>query len=360
MWEDLARVCELQPLYSSQNTPAMRERGEILRHRIKPAIEELSGVIAPLLGRFGDDFSVDASDGVGRKTELPWVRFCSSSMSPAATQGFYFVMHFSTDGSAVHFTIGSGSSRFKNGEFVLLPSREVEAQTIWARAVILDELGTLAPFEDPAEFGATRPLPKAFERATVISHRVEKADLETTDLTALMTLAAERLKPIYEAQATGRDLSPADIQEAENDSATNPTRKGSRRQGYGLSVEARRAVELRAMDLAREWLEIEGFRVSDRSATASFDFEARREEEVFKVEVKGTTSDFADAILMTRNEVDLHRAEKGKTCLIIVSKIKLSHDARGIMASEGEIEVDMGWDIDTWMKEPTAYRVSRS
>ena len=102
MKEALKRICELQPHYSSENTPEMQERGAQLRAVLKPAIEQLKPTLAEALGRFGQDFDVDASDGIGRKTELPWVRFCSKNMSPSPTEGFYSVIHFSTDGSAAH------------------------------------------------------------------------------------------------------------------------------------------------------------------------------------------------------------------------------------------------------------------
>ncbi|CUH46438.1 hypothetical protein RUA4292_00604 [Ruegeria atlantica] len=359
MWKDLKKICELQPNYSSKNTPRMQLRGEVLRGPVKDAIEDLETVLAPKLGRFGGSFHVDASDGVGRKTELPWVRFCSSEMSPRPTEGFYCVIHFSTDGSAVHVTLSCGSSRFKGGEFVILPDREIDAQTSWARAIVANEFGSLEPFVDDAEFGATRPLPKAFQRAVAISKRVAYEDLEVTDFPDLFASAAERLKAIYDAQSTGRDLAPADMDEADLEKAISPMKIGGRRQGYGLPAAARKAVELRAMDVARIDLEGRGFEVIDRSANHSYDFEAKRHGLVMKVEVKGTTSDRADAILMTRNEVELHRTEKGTTSLMIVSGIRLDRVGGEYSASGGTLEALDSWDVDEWMLEATAFRVSR-
>ncbi len=359
MWQDLKKICELQPNYSSKNTPQMQLRGEVLRGPLKDAIEDLAGVLAPKLGRFGGSFHVDASDGVGRKTELPWVRFCSSEMSPRPTEGFYCVIHFSTDGSAVHVTLSCGSSRFKGGEFVILPESEIDAQTSWARGVIASDFGSLDPFVDDADFGARRPLPKAFQRAVAISKRVAYQDLEVTDFPELLASAAERLKAIYDAQSTGRDLAPADVDEVDLKRTISPTKNGGRRQGFGLPTAARKAVELRAMDVARLDLESRGFEVTDRSANHSYDFEAKRHGQAMKVEVKGTTSDRADAILMTRNEVELHRAEKGTTSLMIVSGIRLEGVGGEYSASGGTLEALDSWDVDEWMLEATAFRVSR-
>ena len=280
-------------------------------------------------------------------------------MSPKATEGFYFVIHFSTDGSAVHFTIGSGASIYRGGSFVERTNEEIDANTEWARSIILEELGTLEPFTDDHDFGARRRIPKAFERATVVSKRVPYENLETTDFEAILQLAAERLRAIYEAQSSGRDLAPADQDEAAIETIINPNRAAGRRQGWGLPAAAKRAVELRAMRLACQHLEKEGFKVKDRSSKHPFDLEASKDDTTIKVEVKGTTSDRAGAILMTRNEVDLHTEEKGSTCLIIVSRIRLQKSENEYQAEGGDLEALMAWDIDEWSCEPTAFRVIR-
>lgn len=337
----------------------MQERGAALRGRLKPEIEALQPLLAKALGPYGGDFHVDASDGIGRKTELPWVRFCSKRMSPNPTEGFYCVTHFSTDGSAAHVTIGCGSSRFHKGSSVPLPDEELDAQTAWARMVITERFGTLSPFTDAPEFGARRALPVSFQRATAVSKRTEYADIGDTDFEGLFERAAERLRAIYDAQATGRDLTEADQAELEINTLMNPKRSEGLRQGYGLPAAARRAVELRAMAVAEAWLRTAGFDVKDCSAQKPYDYEAVRNSEVIKVEVKGTTSDRADALLLTRNEVDLHRAEKGSTALIIVSRVRLSFTDGEYKAAEGESEVLLGWDIGDWELEPTAFRITR-
>lgn len=182
----------------------------------------------------------------------------------------------------------------------------------------------MVPFDDLADFGARRPLPISFQRATAISHRIAYSDIRSTDFGELLDQAAQRLRPIYAAQAIGRDLTDAAQRELEIAAALNPLGRPAGRQGYGLSAPARRAVEKRAMDVASQFLRDNGYAVRDTSATSPFDFEARLSGAHIKVEVKGTTSDRADGILMTANEVALHRNEKGNTALIIVSSIRLS------------------------------------
>lgn len=338
----------------------MVERGAILRGSLKAKVEALRPVLAPALGRFGGDFLVDASDGIGNKTELPWVRFCSKSMSPRPTEGFYCVVHFSTGGDAIHVTLGCGSSRFSNGYSILLPDPELDEQTRWARSVIAQSLGTLSPFNDPPEFGARRKLPLSFQRATAISKRVAYDEIDGTDIERLLVEAAGRLRLIYDAQATGRDVGHADQVQSEITELTNPTHAAARRQGYGLPAAARRVVELRAMHVAEQWLRGEGYTVEDCSANKPFDLLATAGGVTLKVEVKGTTSDRADAILMTSNEVALHTLEVGQTALIIVSQILLSGTGSDYSAEGGEVEAMIGWDISHWLLEPTTYRLTRT
>ena len=40
----------------------------------KASLDDQSKTLSEILGRFSADFHVDASDDIGRKTELPWVR----------------------------------------------------------------------------------------------------------------------------------------------------------------------------------------------------------------------------------------------------------------------------------------------
>jgi hypothetical protein len=360
MKETLKRICELQPYYSAENTSAMQERGLLVRRSLKQQLEALEPVFAPMMGSFSTDFLVEASDGIGRKTELPWVRFCSRNMSPSPTEGFYGVVHFSTDGSAVHITIGCGSSRFLNGSSVPLPDHELDAQTAWARRILREAGWPSQPFVDAADFGAKRALPISFQRATAISRRVEYSEIDTTNFVDLFSLAAARLRAIYEAQATGRDLSEADQRQLEIAATLRPLAKKTARQGYGLPPLARIAVEQHAMDMAEAFLISAGYEVDDTSANSPFDFEACLQNKPIKIEVKGTTSDRPGSILMTANEVELHRREKGETGLIIVSNIRLTKSNGIYSCSGGDLEWLLGWDIDEWLQEPTAFRVTRA
>lgn len=357
----LQRVCDLQPLYSSENTAPMQERGALIRRALPDAVREMAPGLQAALGAFGIDFDIDASDGIGRKTHAPWVRFHSTSMSPSPREGFYVVLHFAADGSAAFVTVGCGSTIWANGELRPVPDEELNDRTSKARDAIIGSFGSLDPFVPEMALGGTAPLVRSFEKATVCALRFDRDRLTDEDLKAALVEAAKRLRVVYEAQRTGWLVRASEQVDSAISALSRPqSARSTGSQGFGLSADQRRAVELRAMSLARLHLERDGFTVVDRSSNSPFDLECRKGNQTIKVEVKGTTSVAADAVLMTRNEVDLHRQEKGATGLVIVSGIQLSTGADAVwIASGGQVEALIGWDIDEWAAEPIAFRMSR-
>jgi|SRR5271166_1436501 len=343
--EALRRVCALQPLYSPNNTDEMQERGRLIRHTLPDEFNSMSAELVAALGpAFGAEFDVGESDGIGRKTEAPWVRIFATSMSPRPTAGWYVVVHFAADGSAVFVTVGCGSTVWSNGSLTRESSAKLAQRTDWARSVVREKFGTLAPFEDAIRLGAKAPPPATFEQATALAHRIPVGDLDEPRFRELLVLATERLRSIYEAQHLGRDLTAAGAVDVMVEALVAPNRVGSTGQGYWLTAAERRAIERHAMRLA---------------AKASFDFEASKQGQTIKVEVKGTTNDSGDALLMTRNEVDLHRSQKGQTALIVVSRIQLTDRSTEPIAHGGKVQDEVGWDIDAWDVTPIAYRLLR-
>ncbi len=111
------------------------------------------------------------------------------------------------------------------------------------------------------------------------------------------------------------------------------------------------------MELAAGYLKMAGYSVRDTSASFPFDFEAVKGADTIKIEVKGTTSLAAEAILMTRNEIALHQTECGFTGLIVVSGIVLSGPDR-TEASGGTLVKWIPWIIEKCSLSPIAYEVT--
>lgn len=359
MIEAVRRICELQTLYAPENTPAMQERGRLIRRVLAPELGELEPLLAPALGEHGHDFEVSASDGIGRKTEAPWVRFASREMSPTPRHGFYAVMHFSADGTSFWVTVGSAGTVWDGRELRALGNDELARRTNWIREVVVARFGAAAPFDDNIDLRARAALPRTFERATALAQRFDPGTATEDDVIASLVAAAERLREVYRAQRVGSHMTPAEAAEAEIEELASPVRRAASGQGMRLSSEERRAIELRAMQVALQHLEQLGYDVKDRSLTAPFDLEAAKDGETVKVEVKGTTAPRADELFMTRNEVELHRREAGRTALITVADIQLERTVSGVTATGGDVECMIGWAIADWEAIPIAYKLKR-
>jgi len=337
----------------------MKERSHLIRRVLPAEIRRIEPELRNALGTFGSEFDVGASDGIGRKTEAPWVRLFAKGMSPTPRDGFYVVIHFAADGSAVFVTVGCGSTIWANGELRSLSDEELNKRTHWARKIITEKFGSTYPFEDQIALKAKAPLPRTFEKATAVAKRLPLEKLDELEVEKLLVQAAERLREVYRAQRLGRHLTTSQIAELELESIARPARKGLSGQGFHLSVEERKAIESRAMELSREWLETRGYALKDTSSTSPFDYEASKDGVSILIEVKGTTSDDAQTIFMTKNEVDLHRTEKGSTALFVVSKIRIEPNDRCVVAVGGDLSPLIGWNIDDWDLMPMAYQLKR-
>jgi hypothetical protein len=355
----LKRICDLQPAYTSQNSEAMQERGRLIRRDVPDALRRHAAELRRALGDFGADFEVEGSDGIGRKTQAAWVRFHSESMSPNARTGYYVVIHFAADGSALYVTVGCGSTLLIKGDLKSLEDDALAAKTAWARDVIRRRLGDLEPFVDRIELGAKHRLPQTFEKATAVAKKVPRDSIDEAGIMALAVRAAEMLRALYEAQRTGGDLPADSVLTLEADALANPARSARSGQGFGLTPAERIAVDTHAMRTARLWLLDRGYRVIDRHKDNPFDLEAHRGDEVWKIEVKGTTGKGADAIIMTHNEVELHRREAGRTALLVVHGIELQRDGEKVEGRGGEAVLELPWDISAWDAVPINYRVVR-
>ena len=354
----LAKVCDLQPYYSPNNTLEMQQRGRFVRRVIPTELRALENPLAGLLGKHGHDFLVDSSDGIGRKTEAQWVRFCSESLSPNPRTGYYMVIHFSRDGSALYVTLGCGSTVWDGGALTALADDEIYQRTSIARRAILQTHGSVGRFVDQIRLGAKAKLPQTFEKATVIARRVPYGEVASTDFVELFCEAAQYLSTVYDMQETGKDVSNALQQQEEINRTIRPVQRAKTGQGFSLSGDERKAVELQAMKVASAWFNDNGYKVKDTSMDASFDLLVEKDGLKTKVEVKGTTSAKFDSFVMTQNEVALHLAERGKTFLLLVCDINLTRGETAT-ATGGHLEVFQNWDIEGWERKPIAFTLTK-
>lgn len=117
-----------------------------------------------------------------------------------------------------------------------------------------------------------------------------------------------------------------------------------------------RAVELRAVDLATEHLEADGWTVRDVGLVESYDLDCERDDKSLRVEVKGTTG-AGQTVALTVNEVENARSAFPDVALAIVSGIQVEVTGNAeVIADGGELAFWHPWEIDAGELQPTVFR----
>jgi hypothetical protein len=359
MRELFETVMALQARHSSQNTPEMMERGKLIRDAIPAEMREWSAAKAAALLPFRGRLNVQGRDGTGLKTFVPWVRIHSPEMSPSAQSGWYVVYLFRSDGEGVALCISHGSTRFDGRDFKPRSASEATQLMAWGRAIIGPQAKANGMIEG-VDLGSSKRLSKAYESTTAFSKTYDRANLpDDITIAADAVRAVSLIGELYRAQELGAApfSEPPEIIEAmkavENISRPRPSGNARSGQGFGLDAAERAAVEERAMDEALSWLSANGFtNVRDVHATHSCDFLADRATVEHHIEVKGTTSEFGK-IILTANEVELHRAAHPANVLIVVHGIRL-HETRRL-AYGGKIAAFDPWCVNDCTLLPLSF-----
>lgn len=344
-----SEVLELQNYWSSRNTEEMRRRGELIRKAGPELLRSLAPRLSKALGPAGVDLVIEGRDGTGRKTEIPWIRFASKSRSPGAQEGWYCVLLFHAKGEGVYLSLMHGSTRFINGEYIPRSYEELRNHVMWARNLLSNAPNIDGAIAGDIDLGTSRPLGQAYQKSSAVAvwHAREQIPSDQEIKEELIAFAS-LLRKLYDAADLGRapGSAPPDIAasraaiEIVARPGSNPRR--NKGQGFGLSAEERRTVEVHAMAQAEELLFSEGFVLRDVSRTHSYDFIGVKDGVTSIVEVKGTTSQIG-SILLTANEIDAHRENYPNNILIIVHSIDLNRHKQKAAASGGTVTIIRPW-----------------
>lgn len=352
-------VLALQLEHSSQNTPAMVRRGQLIRDEIPSEMRgwaaARSGAALPFKGRL----NVQGRDGTGLKTFVPWVRIHSPELSPSAQSGWYVVYLFLQDGSGVTLGISHGSTRFDGGDFKPRSAAEAAELMSWGRG-LLGQSALDIGMNVGVDLRSGEKLSRAYEATTAFSKFYPSDDLPDDSVLAKDAEAAVGLLgELYRALELGRAPAsdPPEVVEAEVALAKvarpGSTANLSAGQGFGLSAAERQMVEAHSMDMAHTWLSSNGYtNVRDVHKTHSCDFIATKDSCERHVEVKGTTAGFGK-ILMTANEVALHKNKHPNNVLIVVHGIEL-HPMRNHTMG-GTVTALEAWNIESTKLQPLSY-----
>ena len=357
MRDKFREVLALQLEHSSLNTPPMVRRGQLIRNEIPEEMRTWSAALPGAASPFKGRLNVQGRDGTGLKTFVPWVRIHSPELSPSAQSGWYVVYLFLQDGSGVTLGISHGSTRFDGGDFKPRSAEEAAELMAWGRGLIGRSAATLG-LGVGVDLRSNEKLSRAYEATTAVS-KFYPADAIPDDQTLAndAQVAVELLGELYRAQELGRSPAsdPPEVIEAKVAlaQAARPQADSNAGQGFGLSAAERLLVEAHSMSLALAWLDSNGYQdVRDVHKTHSCDFIATKDGTDHYIEVKGTTAGFGK-ILLTANEVGLHRSKYPHNALIVVHDVDLH--AMRTQAHGGVVKVLAPWNVETTTLRPLSY-----
>jgi hypothetical protein len=338
----------------------MVERGLLIRHTLPDELRLNGARLRRAMGKIGDDTDAEGRDHTGQRSRIPWVRWHSKSRSPSATQGWYVVYLFHPDGSGVSLCLSHGSTTFEQGDYVNRSPAEAAELVAWASHVLKDEFAADGRVRRGVTLGKF-PLAIGYQNTTVFSKFYAGGAMPRDN--ALLADLVRFVRPLARLyRAFDHGVQPGmpspevrEVRRAMEEATASPARRGRRKgvgQGRGLSPEARKAVELYAMARACEWLAARGFEFTDVSSRDCCDFRAKRGDEEWVIEVKGTTGGLG-TVMLTPNEVELHRNSHPRNALLVVHGITLSDS--GTRAGGGELLELSPWQLEEERLQAVGY-----
>lgn len=328
MREMFQSVLDLQSDYDPRPTPAMNERGKLIRNDIPNEMREWPAAQVDAARPFRGRLNVQGRDGTGLKTFVPWVRIHSPELSPSAQNGWYIVYLFRADGSGLYLCLSHGSTFFDGFTFIPRPLEEMRPLMDWARNLLSEEAAA-AGFGTELDLSVTSGVALAYQDTTAFtkfyaSEAIPDDDILAADAAAAVLLLGRIYSATEDGIVPGMAVGEAADVETAIEGVARPNSNRAEGQGFGLTLAQRQAVDDHAMSEAHEWLRKNGFRrITDTSKTSSFDFTALLGDEHHIVEVKGTTGPLG-AVILTKNEVHAHEEAYPANVLIVVHSIELN------------------------------------
>ncbi len=122
-------------------------------------------------------------------------------------------------------------------------------------------------------------------------------------------------------------------------------------QGFQSDLETRLIVESYAMKTCKEYYAKKGYDVKDVSTTHPYDFLIKKKGMEQTVEVKGTQTE-GNAIILTRNEVELSRSQEKDMILFLVHSIVINRKS----ARDGVVRIIDPWQVHDDNLTPISYK----
>jgi hypothetical protein len=362
----IQEVLELQTRYTSKNTPDKQRRGVLIRKEIAASLNENFDRFKSKYEIAIEDLWVQGKDGEGNKAEIPWVRLGSKELSPSAMKGWYVVFLFAATGSNCYLSLGhssmiyEGDSTEKRYQKPLPPELAAEMMQ-WGRDKLqLNEI-KVPRLKFKMDLEAKGILAEAYNRTSLCGFEYSIQNIPSDEqIIDDVEFLLEMLSKIYLLQETDATIpgseSPehreavAAIAQAAGRDLTGPRRQGRSR----LPQAHKKVIEERAMEVAMKQLEKRGFtNIKDVGKNHSYDIAAKLNGVDFYIEVKGTIS-LGEKVVLTKNEVLLHRQEYPNNALVVVSQIELDR-SEPPSAAGGKVLFISPWKIEDSDLEALGY-----
>jgi len=362
----IREVLELQEKYTSKNTPAMQRRGILVRKEIASSLNDNLDRFRSNYEITIEDLWVQGKDGDGNKAEIPWVRLGSKELSPSAMKGWYVVFLFSATGSNCYLSLGHSSMIYEGDSIEKRYQRPLAPELAnkmmnWGREKLqLNEI-RVPRLKFKMELEAKGILAEAYNRTSLCGFEYSKNAIPSDEqIISDVEFLLQMLSKIYLLQETDATIpgteSPehqeavAAISQAAGKDLTGPRRQGRSR----LPQAHKKVIEEHAVEVAMKLLAKKGFtNIEDVGKNHSYDIAAKMHGVEFYIEVKGTIS-LGEKVVLTKNEVLLHREECPNNALIVVSQIDLDR-SEPPSAKGGRVLFISPWQIEDSDLEALGY-----
>lgn len=351
----------------------MQRRGILIRKEIATSLNENLVRFKSNYEIAIEDLWVQGKDGDGNKAEVPWVRLGSKELSPSAMKGWYVVFLFSATGSNCYLSLGHSSMIYEGDSNEKryqkpLPPELADEMMRWGREKLQLNKVKIPRLKFKMDLEAKGILAEAYNRTSLCGFEYSKLSIPSDDqIISDLELLLEMLSKIYFLQETDATVPGSESPEHQEAviaiaQAAGRNLTGPRRQGRSRLPQAhKKVIEEHAVNEAIKHLEMKGFtNIKDVGKDHSYDIAATLDGINFYIEVKGTIS-LGEKVVLTKNEVLLHRQEHPNNALIVVSQIELDRDEPP-SAKGGRVLFISPWKIEDSELEALGYdyRIQRN
>lgn len=358
MKAELEAILDLQPSWvASAPSEEMQLRGFFVREDVADFVRSHVDELAARLLCDVEDVDIEGKDSTGFYSRVPWVRFANRQLSPNPRTGWYAVYLFAEDGSEVCLSLNQGTQVWDGVGMRSRPDAQIRSRSDWARSALADAISERSRLDEVIVLGQGDKS-RAYEAGNVAAYRYPRNHVpDDGALASDLADMAALLQLLYQAEARmpAPGDPPPEIVEAERAVQEIAGRRPPRRTGFRVNPKQRRAVELRAMELATAYFVELGGIVKDVSALRPFDLSVDLHGTKLSVEVKGTTGS-GDEVLLTRGEVEHHLGSHPANALVVVAGVQLGGPPDAPEATGGELRVIQPWLVESDALKALSYR----